>query len=118
MQLLGPVGHDELPALYRGADLFAFPSRHEGFGLPVLEAMAQGTPVVCADIPALVEVAGGAARLVAPGDTQAWADAITSTLMGGDQRDRMAAAGQKRAAGLTWEQTVEATRRVYDEALS
>ncbi len=118
LQLLGPVGHDELPALYRGADLFAFPSRHEGFGLPVLEAMAQGTPVVCADIPALVEVAGGAARLVAPGDTQAWADAITSTLMGGDQRDRMAAAGQKRAAGLTWEQTVEATRRVYDEALS
>ena len=60
----GPVPADRLLALYRGADLFALPSLHEGFGLPVLEAMAQATPVVCSDIPVLHEVAGDAARFV------------------------------------------------------
>ena len=62
------MSEEELWALYGGATVFAFPSRHEGFGLPVLEAMSQGTPVVASDIPALREVAGGAARLVPPGD--------------------------------------------------
>jgi glycosyltransferase involved in cell wall biosynthesis len=115
---LGPVGQDELAALYAGADLFAFPSRHEGFGLPVLEAMALGTPVVCADIPALREVAGGAAKLVPPGDVAAWVEAITATLADSAERDRMASAGRRRAAELTWERTVQATRAVYDEALA
>jgi glycosyltransferase involved in cell wall biosynthesis len=121
LRLLGPVGQRELAALYTGADLFAFPSRHEGFGLPVLEAMAQGTPVICADIPALREVAGGAATLVPPDDIAGWAAALTAMLADGsdtDARDRMTAAGRQRAAELTWERTVRATRAVYDEALA
>jgi glycosyltransferase involved in cell wall biosynthesis len=118
LRLLGPAGQDELPALYAGADLFAFPSSHEGFGLPVLEAMAQGTPVLCADIPALREVAGGAARLVPPTDVVAWTEAIISTVGDSEQRAVWAAAGRQRAAQLTWERTVRATREVYDEALA
>ena len=105
LRLLGPVRAAELAALYRGADLFAFPSRHEGFGLPVLEAMAQGTPVVCADIPALREVAGGAARLVPAADVAAWVDAITTALDDRAEHQRLAAAGLKRAAELPWEGT-------------
>ena len=68
---------EQLFPLFAGADLFAFPSHHEGFGIPVLEAMAQGTPVVCSDIPALREVAGDAACFVAPDDVDGWVDAIT-----------------------------------------
>jgi len=118
LRLLGPVGERDLAALYTGADLFAFPSRHEGFGLPVLEAMAQGTPVICADIAALREVAGGAAKLVSPEDVGGWAQAIIATLGDRPARDKMSSAGRRRAAGLTWERTVRATRIVYDEALS
>jgi len=118
LRLLGPVGEGDLSALYTGADLFAFPSRHEGFGLPVLEAMAQGTPVICADIAALREVAGGAAKLVSPEDVGGWARAIIATLGDRPARDQMSSAGRRRAAELTWERTVRATRIVYDEALS
>jgi glycosyltransferase involved in cell wall biosynthesis len=121
LRLLGPVGQRELAALYTGADLMAFPSRHEGFGLPVLEAMAQGTPVICADIPALREVAGGAATLVPPDDVAGWARAIAAALgegAGAPERARMVTAGRRRAADLTWEKTVRATRDVYDEALA
>ncbi len=77
VRLLGPVHREQLFPLFAGADLFAFPSHHEGFGIPVLEAMAQGTPVVCSDIPALRETAGDAAVFVAPDDVDGWIDAIT-----------------------------------------
>ena len=70
----GPVARP-LRALYRGADLFALPSRHEGFGLPVVEAMAQGTAVICcSDIPVLREIAGDAATYTPVGDVDVWAD--------------------------------------------
>ena len=72
LRQLGPVGEAELWSLYGGASVFAFPSRHEGFGLPVLEAMSQGTAVVASDIPPIREIAGGVARLVAAGDVDAW----------------------------------------------
>ena len=80
VRLLGPVHREQLFPLFAGADLFAFPSRHEGFGIPVLEAMAQETAVVCSDIPALREVAGDAARFVAPDDIDGWVDALTTLL--------------------------------------
>ncbi len=80
VRLLGPVHREQLFPLFAGADLYALPSRHEGFGIPALEAMAQQTAVLCSDIPALREVAGDAARFVPPDDIDSWVDALTSLL--------------------------------------
>ena len=113
----GPVRADRLLALYRGADLFAFPSLHEGFGLPVLEAMAQSTAVLCADIPVLHEVGGDAARFVTPHDSEAWADAIIRLLRDDDARLRLAQAGRVRAASFTWQRCIDRTRAVYRDVL-
>jgi glycosyltransferase involved in cell wall biosynthesis len=115
LRVLGRVDDRDLFALYAGASLFAFPSRHEGFGLPVLEAMSQGTAVLCTDAPALVEVADGAAAVVPP-DTEAWTGAIASLLGDDDRRRALATAGRARARDFSWERCVAATRAVYEEA--
>jgi alpha-1,3-rhamnosyl/mannosyltransferase len=117
LRQLGRVSEEELWALYGEASLFAFPSRHEGFGLPVIEAMSQGTAVVAADIPALREVAGGAARLVVPGDVDAWADALGDLLEDAGERQRMGQAGVARAARFDVASTVSGIRAAYCEAL-
>ena len=117
LRRLGPLDGAELRALYAGATVFALPSRHEGFGLPVLEAMVQGTPVLCSDIPSLREVAGGAARLAASGDVAGWASALEDLLSDEEQRAALAAAGRVRAAAFSWARTVAGTRAVYVEAL-
>lgn len=114
--VLGPVGEEELWALYGGATVFALPSRHEGFGLPVLEAMSQGAPVVCSDLPALREVAGTAASFVPAGDPAAWSDAIGSLLSDEAARSELGAAGRQRAAAFGAERFVAGTRAVYREA--
>src|SRR3954451_2533290 len=116
LRLLGRVGDDDLYALYRGADLFAFPSIHEGFGLPVLEAMRQGTPVLCTDRSSLPEVAGNAALLVPP-DADAWTPAIISALTDDALRARLAATGRSRAAEFSWERCARQTHAVYAELL-
>lgn len=113
----GPVADEELWALYAGAAVFAFPSRHEGFGLPVLEAMTQGTPVVCSDLAVLREVAGDAALRVAPGDVDAWTDAIGGLLADPEGARRFGAAGRVHAGNWTVEQSIRATRAVYEEVL-
>jgi glycosyltransferase involved in cell wall biosynthesis len=118
VRLLGKVPDAELFALYAGADLFAFPSRHEGFGIPVLEAMAQGTAVLGADIPALREVAGDAARFVAPDDLDGWVDALRELLGDPTARAALVRLGEERASRFSWEQCADATVRVYAEALS
>jgi glycosyltransferase involved in cell wall biosynthesis len=117
VRFTGPVRADRLLALYRGADLFAFPSLHEGFGLPVLEAMAQSTAVLCADIPVLREVGGDAARFVAAHDAEAWADSIVDLLRDDDARAALARAGRVRAASFTWERCIDRTRAVYRDVL-
>jgi glycosyltransferase involved in cell wall biosynthesis len=114
---LGVVGEEELWSLYREAMLFALPSRHEGFGLPVLEAMSQTTAVVASDIPALREVAGGAARLVAPGAVELWADAIEDLLADDAGRQRLARAGADHARGYDVATSVASVRAVYREVL-
>jgi glycosyltransferase involved in cell wall biosynthesis len=115
--LLGHVPADDLTALYAGAEVFCFPSFEEGFGLPVLEAMAAGAPVVTSSGTATAEVAGDAALLVDPHDRSASAAAIARLL-----DDRSAAAelverGRRRAAEHRWSDAAAATRQVYREVL-
>jgi glycosyltransferase involved in cell wall biosynthesis len=112
---LGYVPDADLPALYAGAAAFAMPSLYEGFGLPCLEAMAAGTPVVAADRAALPEACGGAALLADPKDPDAFAAAILRAA--GPERDRLAAAGRERAAQLSWERTAEAVDRALEALL-
>jgi len=104
VRILGFVDDADLPALYRNATLFAFPSLYEGFGLPVLEAMACGVPVVCSNASSLPEVAGDAALLVHPLDTGALAQALARVLEDADLRREMIAKGLAQATRFTWEQ--------------
>ena len=109
--LRGYVPQDELVELYRGAACLVQPSRFEGFGLPVLEAMACGTPVVALDEPALREVAGDAAVFVDEGQL---AEGVQHALA---ERDRLVAAGLERARSFSWRVTAERTLDVYREAI-
>jgi len=110
----GLVPLDELVSLYRRASALVFPSLYEGFGQPVLEAMACGCPVACSDIPALAEVAGGAARTFDPQDAHAVATAVRDVL---DDAGRYAALGVERAAAFTWEGAAAQHEDVYRELL-
>ncbi|MGH2785941.1 MAG: glycosyltransferase family 4 protein [Actinomycetota bacterium] len=107
---LGYVEKSELASLYRGAACLIFPSRYEGFGLPVLEAMACGTPVVASRATSIPEIAGDAAILVEPGDPQALADGVRVAL---DRRDHLRAAGMARARLYSWASTAAKTAEAY-----
>ena len=111
------MGDDHLRGLYRGADVFVLPSRHEGFGIPVLEAMAQGTPVIASGIAALREVAGDAALLVTGDDPDAWAGALDELFYDRDLHDDLAAGGRRRAELFSWERCATETVAVYREAM-
>lgn len=113
----GYIDDADLPAVYAAADLFAYPSLYEGFGLPPLEAMSCGTPVLVSDAPALPEVVGSAARIVAATDTDAWSAAITEMLTDDTLRQRYRAAGPRRAACFTWTETAKRTRQVYRDVV-
>jgi glycosyltransferase involved in cell wall biosynthesis len=113
VEFAGHVPRDELAALYRGALSLVFPSRYEGFGLPVLEAMASGTPVVATRSSSIPEVAGDAAVLVEP-DPDALAAGIERAAA---ERERLAAAGIERAAQFSWAETARRTAEVYRELL-
>ena len=115
LTLLGAVGDGELPGLYAGAEAFVLPSRYEGFGLPVLEAMAAGTPVVAADTTALPETAGGAARLVAP-EPEALRAALMDLLGDAAERTRLSCLGRERAAGFTWDRTAREVDAVLSDS--
>jgi glycosyltransferase involved in cell wall biosynthesis len=110
---LGRVSDEELVALYRGARCLVYPSLYEGFGIPVLEAMACGTPVVTSAGGATEEVAGGAAVLVDPHDPAAIAAGIEEA---SSRRDELRARGLERAAQFSWERVAAETRAVYEEA--
>jgi glycosyltransferase involved in cell wall biosynthesis len=118
VRFTGPLRADRLVALYRGATLFAFPSLHEGFGLPVLEAMVQGAPVICADIPVLRETAGDAARFADPHDAKAWGNTLVDLLGDDTARRVLSERGRQWASGFTWERCIRQTRALYREVLT
>jgi len=103
VKLVPDVADEWLPAVYRAASVFAFPSLAEGYGLPVLEAMAAGVPVVTSDIKVMAEVAGTAAVMVPPRDPAGWASAITSVLRDPALAGRLVRAGHATAAAASWE---------------
>jgi len=116
VRYLGPVPDEDLPALYAGASAFAYPSLYEGFGLPLLEAMACGTPVLTSDRTAMPETAGEAAVLVDPHDVEAVAAGLERLLTDAELRTRLRAAGLSRVAGYTWERAADLTWQVLGEA--
>ena len=117
LRVLGYVPDDDLPALYSGAGALVYPSLVEGFGLPVLEAMRCGCPVLTSGVSSLPEVAGGAALYVDPYSVEEIAAALGSLAAQPDLRAALARRGLQRAEGFTWRRTAEATLRVYEELL-
>jgi glycosyltransferase involved in cell wall biosynthesis len=111
VRLVGRLGDADLAVVLQRASVLVAPSRAEGFGLPVLEAMAAGVPVVSSDAPALAEVGGGATRTVPVGDSAALADALAEVLGSAQLRQRMAAAGLRRAGDFSWD---AAGRRLWE----
>jgi glycosyltransferase involved in cell wall biosynthesis len=109
------IDEQEVVALFQGASVFAFPSRYEGFGLPPLEAMAAGVPVVSSNATALPEVVAEAALLVTPDDVPGWTRALGRALSEPLLRAELVQAGHERVKWLDWERTAEATRAVYAE---
>jgi glycosyltransferase involved in cell wall biosynthesis len=112
----GRVAAADLDALFRGADGFCYPSLYEGFGMPVLEAMARGIPVITSTASSLPEVAGDAAVLVDPRSVRDLSDAIETLVSDREEAGRLAAMGRSRAAGFTWDRTARLTLDVYEKA--
>ena len=115
--LLGFVPDEDLPALYSAAELFVFPSLYEGFGLPVLEAMACGTPVIASNASSLPEVVGEAGILIDPHDVGGLVKAMGRVLMDGGKRREMREKGLQQAARFSWERTAAMTLGVYRSVL-
>jgi glycosyltransferase involved in cell wall biosynthesis len=109
------ITDEALPALYRGASVVVLPSHYEGFGFPVLEAMACGTPVIASDISSLPEVVGDAGLLLPPDDIDAWRDGIEHALTDSAWRTEMIQRGLKQASLFTWEQSAQIAIDVYQK---
>ncbi len=114
--LPGRLPESAVPELYRGAALVVLPSRAEGFGLPVIEAMACGVPVICSDLPVLREIADGIAIFCDPNDPAAFADAMASTLDGPNNSSRRQL-GIDRARAFTWQRAARQTVEAYERAI-
>ncbi len=118
VHLLGHVADPELARLYSAATVFAYPSLAEGFGLPIVEAMACGAPVLTSTTPALSEVAGDAARLVGPLDVADIRQGLTSLLRDAAERERLRTRGRARAAEFSWAETARQTHELYRQTVS
>jgi glycosyltransferase involved in cell wall biosynthesis len=116
VRLLGYVPEGDLPALYAAAEVFAFPSFWEGFGLPVLEAMACNTPVVTSNTSSLPEVAGGAAVLVDPDSPESIESGLLEVLLDDGRREELRRRGLRRAEEMSWQRSAQETVRIYRDA--
>jgi glycosyltransferase involved in cell wall biosynthesis len=112
IKLLGYVPDEDLPALFAGAQVFVYPSLYEGFGLPILEAMASGCPVVTSNASSMPEVAGKASVLVNPEKVEDIARGIQKAL---ENREELIKKGKARAREFSWEKTARETLKVYQE---
>jgi glycosyltransferase involved in cell wall biosynthesis len=117
IHVLDYVTGPELEDLYQRASIFAFPSLAEGFGMPVLDAMARGIPVLTSNLTAMPEVAGDAALLVDPTDVASIADGLCRLAASADLRSTLIQRGLARAKEFTWEKSVDATWKVYEELI-
>jgi glycosyltransferase involved in cell wall biosynthesis len=113
---LGYVGAAEMAALYHGAELVAFPSFYEGFGLPAIEALRAGAPLVASDLPVLREVAGDAALYAPPDRPDLWADRIAELLADSRLREEMKRRGRARAGLFDWRRAAAETAKAFREA--
>ena len=118
LRMIGYADDDDLRALYSSCTAFVYPSLDEGFGLPPLEAMACGAPVIASRLDAHVETLGGNAKLMEPTDETALAQAIVDLLENQTERERLAIAGVAHAAKFSWEKTARLTLGVYEELLA
>lgn len=115
VMMLGWVTLEDIPLIYRGAELFVYPTLHEGFGLPILEAMASGVPVVCSRIEPLTEVAGDAALFVDPHDHSDIARGILTVLREAFLRTKLIEKGLRRSGEFTWEKTARQTLEILNK---
>jgi glycosyltransferase involved in cell wall biosynthesis len=113
----GYVEQNDLPLVYNMADVFIYPSVYEGFGLPVLEAMACGTPVITSNVSSMPEIVGDAGILLAPNDSPALAQKLLELVNNPTERQRLSGKGLERAAAFTWDRTAQKTMAVYRHVL-
>ncbi len=117
VRILGYIPDSDMPVIYRQARVLAFPSLYEGFGLPIVEAMASGTPVLTSDCSSMPEVAGGAALLVDPRSLESIADGLRATLGDETLRERLRSAGIERAAQFSWTRAAAETAQIYQSTM-
>ncbi|HAO93101.1 MAG: hypothetical protein A2X93_06900 [Deltaproteobacteria bacterium GWC2_56_8] len=113
VRFAGYIGRDDMSAVYSGASVFAYPSLYEGFGLPILEAMSCGAPVITSNVSSMPEVAGDAARLVTPTDTGGLGEALSALLVDEGLRKEMRLKGLERAAMFSWGKCARETLALY-----
>ncbi|HET8551271.1 MAG TPA: glycosyltransferase family 1 protein, partial [Gammaproteobacteria bacterium] len=118
IKLLGYLSDDELPQVYAGSCMLVYPSIYEGFGLPPLEAMACGVPVIASNRASLPEVVGDAGILVEPYDIDAIAEAIVGLIDDAHERERRSHAGLERSGDFSWQKCARETMAVYRQALN
>ena len=116
MTPLGAVSDERLKRLYHSAVALVYPSLYEGFGLPLLEAMASGTPVIASRAASIPEVVGDAAIVLEPGDVPGWTQAIVTVVEDEGRRQALRAAGLHRASEFAWSRTARMTLDVYRQA--
>jgi glycosyltransferase involved in cell wall biosynthesis len=118
VHFIGFADDEDLPALYSTAATVPYVSLYEGFGLPVLEAMACGTPVVASNVSSIPEVAGDAALLVPPADTHAIADALHKILASPDMQQELISSGLQQASQFTWQRAAQQLKHIYQQLLT